>query len=82
MQSPPKNPRMQKLLAELRQWCDQQHGRQTEVARYLGVRPSTVNDWFTGRKQAMGEQALAIQEFLKAQRRRRRPPGPQTDNTL
>jgi helix-turn-helix protein len=52
-----------------RQWCDEKHGRQSEVASYIGVRPSTVNDWFTGRKNAMGEQALAIQEFLRRQRR-------------
>jgi DNA-binding transcriptional regulator YiaG len=71
----PKNPRIRKLLNELQQWCSQEWGRQAEVARVLGVFPQTVSAWFADQKQPTGEQALAILEFLKAQRRRR-PPGP------
>jgi hypothetical protein len=57
------------LLDALKAWCDEKYGRQTEIAKILGVKPQTVNDWFGGRKQLMGEQALAIQEFLKKKRR-------------
>lgn len=70
----PKHPRIRKLLNQLQQWCSQGWGRQAEVARALGVFPQTVSAWFADQKQPTGEQALAIQEFLRAQRRRR--PGP------
>ena len=67
----PKNPRIRSLLNDLRQWCTQERGRQAEVARFLGVFPQAVSDWFADKKQPTGEQALAILEFLKAQRRRK-----------
>jgi transcriptional regulator with XRE-family HTH domain len=69
VETPPKNPRVRNLLNELRQWCTQQHGRQSEVARVLGVFPQAVSDWFLDKKQPTGEQVLAIQEFLRKQRR-------------
>jgi hypothetical protein len=69
----PKNPRMRSLLNELQHWCDQEWGRRTEVAEVLDVFPQTVSDWFAERKHPTGEQALAIQEFLRKQRRLRRP---------
>jgi hypothetical protein len=65
----PKNPRIRILLNELQQWCDQEWGRRTEVAGFLDVFPQTVSDWFAERKYPTGEQALAIQEFLRKQRR-------------
>ena len=65
----PKNPRLIILLNELRQWCTEERGRQAEVARFLGVFPQAVSDWFAEKKQPTGEQALAIQEFLRKQRR-------------
>ena len=71
VETPPKNPRVRKLLDELQQWCAQEWGRQSEVARMLGVFPQAVSDWFLGKKQPTGEQVLAIQEFLRAQRRRK-----------
>jgi len=48
-----------------RLWCEEEYGRQSEVAKILGVRPSTVSDWFAERKQLTGEQALAIQDLLR-----------------
>jgi DNA-binding transcriptional regulator YdaS (Cro superfamily) len=61
----------EKLLSDLKAWCSEKYGRQTEIAKILGVQPQTVNDWFGGRKQLMGEQALAIQAFLKKHRRKK-----------
>jgi DNA-binding transcriptional regulator YdaS (Cro superfamily) len=63
--------RTKKLLDALKAWCDEKYGRQTEVARVLGVTPQSLNDWFAGRKQLMGEHALAIQEFLRTHRRKK-----------
>jgi transcriptional regulator with XRE-family HTH domain len=53
------------LLTTLRAWCEQQRGRQSEVARILGVQPSAVADWFSGRRKLTGEQSLKVQEFLR-----------------
>ena len=57
-------PRTEQLLRELKAWCDQKHGRQSEIARYLGVPRQAINNWFGGRNWPTGEQVLAIQEFL------------------
>ena len=72
MEDSPKNRRIRQLLAELKAWCDQKHGRRVEAAAFLGVKPSAVSDWFYERKHHTGEQALAIQELLGIRLRRRK----------
>jgi predicted XRE-type DNA-binding protein len=57
--------RTAQLLETLRVWCQERRGRQTQVARILNVRPSTVSDWMSGRRQFTGEQALAVSDFLR-----------------
>ncbi|HTD15320.1 MAG TPA: helix-turn-helix transcriptional regulator [Chthoniobacterales bacterium] len=64
----PMPPRTQTLLKELKTWCDQKHGRQVEVARYLKLPPQAINNWFGKRSEPTGEQVLAIQEFLRKQK--------------
>jgi plasmid maintenance system antidote protein VapI len=53
------------LIEDLRDWCKKKWGRQSEAAKALGVSDSTVSDWFHDRKKLTGEQALAVQKFLK-----------------
>jgi DNA-binding XRE family transcriptional regulator len=68
--------RVKRLLAEARAWCDEERGRQTKLAAYLGVSRHSLNAWFAEalrdrpRKQPTAEQALGIGEFLQAQRAR------------
>ena len=62
--------RTEKLLRALSYWCAQGYGRQSEVARLLNVSPQQFNDWLKGRTQLTGEQALAIQEFMRHRRRK------------
>jgi hypothetical protein len=54
----------QVLLAELGEWCAEKWGRQSELARAIGVTPQAVNDWLNGRKKMTGEQALRVSEFV------------------
>jgi hypothetical protein len=61
----------QVLLAELGDWCGEERGRQSEVARAIGSTPQAVNDWLNGRKKMTGEQALRVSEFMKQRRRGR-----------
>jgi transcriptional regulator with XRE-family HTH domain len=61
-------PRTRKLLKELKAWCDQEHGRQAEVARYLKLPRQAISNWFGERSWPTGEQVLAIQEFLGKQK--------------
>jgi hypothetical protein len=63
--------RTRELLEALKAWCDLEYGRRAEAARAIGTTRQTVSDWFAGRKQLTGEQALAAQAFLAKQRRRR-----------
>jgi plasmid maintenance system antidote protein VapI len=57
------------LLLQLRKWCEQERGRKSLVARYLDIDSQALSNLFGDRQQLTGEQALAIQEFLKKQRR-------------
>jgi hypothetical protein len=56
-----------KLLMELKAWCDEPgtKGRRVEVAKFLGTPRQTITNWFKGRQQPTGEQALAVLKFLK-----------------
>ncbi len=66
--------RVKRLLSEAEAWCDQERGRRSELARYLGIPLSTVSAWFREyqkphpAKQPTAEQALGILEFLKDKR--------------
>jgi plasmid maintenance system antidote protein VapI len=61
--------RTKKLLSELQTWCNREYGRRSEAARVLGVSPQAVTNWFAGRQELTGEQALALHEFLGEARR-------------
>jgi hypothetical protein len=37
-----------RLLAELLVWCDEKRGRQTQIAKMLGLPRQSINDWFAG----------------------------------
>jgi hypothetical protein len=69
MAEPPKNPRVRRLLDSFKEWADQKWGRQAEAARAIGVAPQLLSDWLAQKKHPTGEQALALQEFVKAQKR-------------
>ena len=59
------------LLSKLREWCERERGRKSMVARYLDIDPQALSNLFGDRQQLTGEQALAIQAFLKKQRGRK-----------
>ena len=67
-------PELKKLMADLKAWCDAEHGRQAQLARELEVEPRVsrhlVNDWLFERKKPSLEQYLALQAFLRKQRRK------------
>jgi transcriptional regulator with XRE-family HTH domain len=63
-------PKTQKLLDELREYCDEKRGRRAEIAKLIGIKRQSITDWFSGRQQPTAEQILEIQEFLEKQRRR------------
>jgi transcriptional regulator with XRE-family HTH domain len=66
-------PKTQKLLDELKAWCDQDYGRRSEIAKVVGTTRQAITNWLSGRRQPTAEQILAVQEFLKKQRRARKP---------
>ena len=72
---------LERLMEALKAWAAQaEHGEQRELAKRLGVSPQTLNHWVTGRRVPNLRDGLKLQAFLKKQRRRR-PRGPQADNT-
>lgn len=66
----------QKLIAELKAWCDQEYGRRSATARDLGVKPSLFTEWLNGRRTPDMDQGFMIQDFLKKQRRSKRKATP------
>jgi transcriptional regulator with XRE-family HTH domain len=64
-------PKTQKLIDELREYCDEERGRRAEIAKLIGIKRQSITDWFSGRQQPTAEQILEVQEFLDKQRRRR-----------
>jgi hypothetical protein len=66
-------PKTQKLLDELKAWCNEPpaHGKRTQVAQILEISSQTITNLFGGRQQPTSEQILNIQDFLKKQKRRR-----------
>jgi uncharacterized membrane protein YccC len=62
--------RVDRLLAEVRAWCDQGRGRQTELAEELKIPRQRLNEWLrpNTKKHPTAEQALHLEEFLKTQK--------------
>jgi DNA-binding transcriptional regulator YiaG len=58
--------RTQRLITEIKAWCEAHQIKQVELARRLSVSPQLVTEWIKGRKQPTGEQALHMLELLKA----------------
>jgi hypothetical protein len=66
--------RVKRLLEEARIWCRQQRGRQTQLAKILGVSPQALSAWWTQYrgKQPTAEQILALDAFIRSERRKRK----------
>jgi hypothetical protein len=58
-------PRTQKLINELKDWCDSEYGLRSNVAREIGIAPQALWNWFAGVQQPTAEQILHVQELLK-----------------
>jgi hypothetical protein len=61
------------LLSELQRWCDAEHGRRSEVARILDVKPQTVSNWLTRKNTPSSEATLILIEFLENPEKFRKP---------
>lgn len=61
------HPEVAKTMAELRAWCDAEHGRQIELARYLGITKAAVNAWVTKDNDPVASRFFQIRDFLDAQ---------------
>ncbi len=62
---PNPSPRFDALRTRLAETCGAKHGRKSELARYLGVRPHMVSEWLAG-KEPRAEYALGILEWLES----------------
>jgi DNA-binding transcriptional regulator YiaG len=61
------------MLSELRKWCDAEHGRRSELARIIDVKPQTLSNWLVGRNAPSSEATLKLIEFLKDPEAHRKP---------
>jgi len=61
------SPRLDALIARLRDYCEAGRGRKTALIQFLGIQPHQLTSWLSGDKRPGGEYTLAIQEWLAAQ---------------
>ena len=59
------------LIDALNEWCTREYGRQSEVARFLGVSRGLVGDWRSGRRMPNADQAFMLIDFLRVRRKAR-----------
>jgi len=59
------------LMARLKAWCKEKHGRQKALAEELGITEQLLSNWIAKRKTPGLENYLKLQAFLKNQRRHR-----------
>ena len=71
----PVDPEVIRLLDELKAWCEEQHGRQVEVARVLGLNRQRISDWFALRTLPSLGTGLRIQSFLRTQKQKKHKRG-------
>jgi len=57
-----------RLLGELRAWCAEKRGRQTQIAKMLGITRQSINDWLSGKTVPTLAAGLKIQAFLRQQK--------------
>jgi transcriptional regulator with XRE-family HTH domain len=55
---------LDKLMADLRAWCDARYGRQAELAAELGVSKQLVTNWLAGRRKPTLKHFFEIRRFL------------------
>ena len=60
------------LMAELKAWCKDKHGRQKNLAEELGITEQLLSNWIARRKTPSLENYLKLKAFLKKQPRRHR----------
>jgi transcriptional regulator with XRE-family HTH domain len=60
---------LDRLMAELKAWCKGNHGEQKKLAEALGISEQLLSNWIARRKTPGLQKYLALQEFLKKQRR-------------
>jgi len=57
------------LMAEAKAWCRAERGRQSRLARQIGVTPQTLSNWLAGLKRPSLQKFLALKAFLDSVRR-------------
>ena len=63
------DPLVIELIDRLREWARRERGRPAQLARDLGVKPSSVADWMAGRTCPSLPKGLRIQQTLSKARR-------------
>jgi transcriptional regulator with XRE-family HTH domain len=68
--TPEVQPRLPELIDRLRN-ATMEHGRKTELAKWLGVSPQKVTDWLSERVEPSGETTLRLLYWVEKQERQK-----------
>ena len=61
-------PRSRKFMRELKTFVQSKDGRGVELAKFLGIKPVVVYNWWGGKRFPTLEQALGAIEWLQKER--------------
>ena len=59
---------LEQVIVDLTAWCNVEHGRQTELAKRLGVSKQLVSHWVNRRRTPSLHNFLKVRKFLQRQR--------------
>ena len=62
------DPEVARLISDLRTWCKGKHGRQTYLAKILGINRKRFTEWFSGNAQPSLSVGLKIKTFLEGEK--------------
>jgi hypothetical protein len=65
-------PKTRAIVDQLKEWCEAEYGRKSEVARAIGTKPQVITNWFGNWQGPTAEQILTVIDFLKNQERPKR----------
>ena len=64
--------RLDRLLTDVRKWCKYKRGRQSQLAKHLGVHRQTLYSWLINnpKNRPSAEQALELAAFIESNKRK------------
>jgi transcriptional regulator with XRE-family HTH domain len=65
-----KEPRVERLVVEMKAWIERNHIAQKDLAVLLGMTPQGITEIFSGRNRPTADQVLRMLEIMAKEKRK------------